>query len=83
MKTDLGNKVEKKLSFEEAMSQLESIIEEMEDGKLPLEKSIERFEEAVELVKFCNKKLDSYEKKLSVVLENKDGSLNVSEVIKE
>jgi len=83
MKTESGNKNEKSISFEDAMGKLEDIINEMEEGKLPLEKSIERFEEAVSLVKFCNDKLDSYEKKLSVVLENKDGSLNVSEGIQK
>ena len=62
-------------TFEQSMKQLERIVQELEDGDLPLEKAIKKFEEGIKLTKFCSQKLDETEKKISVLLENTEGQV--------
>jgi exodeoxyribonuclease VII small subunit len=62
-------------TFEQSMKQLERIVQELEDGDLPLEKAIKKFEEGIKLTKFCSQKLDETEKKISVLLENAEGQM--------
>ena len=57
------------------MKQLERIVQELEDGELPLEKAIKKFEEGIKLTRFCSAKLDETEKKVSVLLKNADGQM--------
>ena len=57
------------------MKQLERIVQELEDGELPLEKAIKKFEEGIKLTRFCAAKLDETEKKVSVLLKNADGQV--------
>ncbi len=59
-------------TFEQSMKQLERIVQELEDGELPLEKAIKKFEEGIKLTQFCSAKLDETEKKVSVLLKNAD-----------
>lgn len=60
-------------TFEQSLKQLERIVQELEDGDLPLEKAIKKFEEGVELTKFCSQKLDETEKKISILMKNAEG----------
>jgi len=69
-------------SFEEAMSDLEKIVEELENGDLTLEQSLERFQKGIELSKYCNKRLDEVERKISILIENEEGEL-IEEVVKD
>jgi exodeoxyribonuclease VII small subunit len=62
-------------TFEQSMKQLERIVQELEDGDLPLEKAIKKFEEGINLTKFCSQKLDETEKKISILLENAEGQV--------
>jgi exodeoxyribonuclease VII small subunit len=62
-------------SFETALVKLEKIVEEMESGELPLEKSLKKFEEGVALSRFCTEKLDEYEKKISLLLKDSNGHM--------
>ena len=62
----------KELSFEKALERLECIVEMLENGENPLEKSLELFEEGVSLVKLCNEKLEKVEGAVKVLI-NKDG----------
>ena len=64
-----------KKSFEQSMKNLEKIVQELEDGDLPLEKAIKKFEEGIKLTKFCSEKLDETEKKISVLLKNAEGQM--------
>ena len=57
------------------MKQLERIVQELEDGDLPLEKAIKKFEEGIKLTKFCSAKLDETEKKVSILLKNAEGKM--------
>ena len=62
-------------TFEQSMKQLEQIVKELEDGDLPLEKALKKFEEGMKLTKLCSEKLDETEKKVSVLLKNSEGRL--------
>lgn len=63
------------ISFEEAMSQLESTVSGLESGNMSLDDSIIAFEEAVRLVRFCNTKLENAEKKVKLLIEKADGTV--------
>ena len=66
-----------KKTFEQSLKQLEQIVQELESGDLPLEKAIKKFEEGIQLSKFCSKQLDETEKRISILL--KDSAGNISE----
>ena len=72
-------KKKQKQSFEDAIDELENIVGELEKGELSLEESIEFFQKGIELSKYCSKKLDEIEKKISVLIDN--GQNEVSEEI--
>ena len=60
-------------SFEEALAQLEAIVEEMEDGQLPLEDLIARYESGSRLLKRCESILKSARERLELItLRNQD-----------
>ncbi|HOQ75006.1 MAG TPA: exodeoxyribonuclease VII small subunit [Thermoclostridium sp.] len=61
------------LTYEEAAGELEKAIAVLEKGDLPLEESIQVFEKAIGLVRLCNMKLDEIEKKITILVEGKDG----------
>jgi len=54
-------------SFEAALAELESIVREMEAGKLPLEQSLAAFERGTALLKHCQEALAAAEQKLQVL----------------
>jgi exodeoxyribonuclease VII small subunit len=62
-------------TFEQSMKQLEKIVQELEDGDLPLEKALKKFEEGMKLTRLCSAKLDETEKKVSILLKNTDGQM--------
>ncbi|MCJ8502494.1 exodeoxyribonuclease VII small subunit [Desulfatitalea alkaliphila] len=64
-----------KQSFEKAMEQLEQIVQEMEAGELPLESALKKFEEGIKLSRYCAQKLDETEKKVTLLMEQGDGSI--------
>jgi exodeoxyribonuclease VII small subunit len=57
------------VKFEEAMEKLEKITEELEQGNLSLDAALERFEEGMKLIGFCEKRLDEVEKKIQVLIK--------------
>ncbi|MGC4376503.1 exodeoxyribonuclease VII small subunit [Fictibacillus sp. Mic-4] len=64
----------KEMTFEEAMEQLEHIVERLEEGEVPLEESIELFQQGMNLSKLCHSKLQNVEKKMDLILQE-DGEL--------
>jgi exodeoxyribonuclease VII small subunit len=64
-----------KLTFEKAMEQLEKIVETMESGALSLEQSLKQFEEGMQLSQFCAQKLDETEKKISLIMEKTNSTI--------
>lgn len=62
-------------SFEESLKKLETIVEKLEQGDLPLEESLKLFEEGVGLSAICKKELDDAEGKVQILIKQRDGSL--------
>jgi exodeoxyribonuclease VII small subunit len=65
-------------NFEQALAELEEVVEQLESGALPLDDSLAAFEKGVGLVKFCNQKLNEVEKKVELLLKDKDGRLQLT-----
>ena len=61
--------------FETSLKKLEEIVKRMETGSLPLEDSLKAFEEGVKHAAFCSGKLDDAERRVQILLKQKDGSL--------
>ena len=56
-------------SFEENLAALESVVERLERGELPLEESVRLFEEGVKLSDACKKELEAAEGKVQLLVE--------------
>jgi exodeoxyribonuclease VII small subunit len=54
--------------FERAFQQLEKIVQRLESEELPLDESLQLFEEGIRLSRFCNQKLEEVEKKIELIL---------------
>jgi exodeoxyribonuclease VII small subunit len=63
--------------FEVALEELEGVVEELESGDLSLEDSLAAFEKGVGLVKYCNQKLTEVEKKIELLINDKEGKLKL------
>lgn len=61
--------------FEKNLKRLEAIVERMEGEELDLEQSLKLFEEGVALAEKCSKRLDEAEKKVTMLLKDKQGEL--------
>ena len=61
------------IKFEEALKNLEQIVEALEGGDVPLEESLAKYEEGVKLIKLCQKKLEQAKKKIEILVKTKDG----------
>lgn len=73
----MAKNTEKK--FEELMQELETIVKELETGEADLDSSIEKYTEAMNIIKQCNEKLSSAEEKVNKILKE-DGTLETFEV---
>jgi exodeoxyribonuclease VII small subunit len=60
-----------KMSFEEAMSELESVVSKLDSGDGSLDDSILLFQKGVELSKLCSKRLDEIEKRVKILTDVK------------
>ena len=66
--------------FEEAMQKLETIVDAMESGELPLESLMTKFEEGTRLAKICQAKLAQAEVKIQQLEKNAAGELTLRPV---
>jgi exodeoxyribonuclease VII small subunit len=69
----------KKLPFERAIDELESIVKDLEAGKVPLEKSVELYERGEALKKRCEELLRQAEARVEKITLNADGKPTGSE----
>ena len=53
--------------FESALTELEQLVQQLENGDLTLEKSLELFERGVELSRYCHTQLEAAERRLEVL----------------
>lgn len=65
----------KNIKFEDAMIELESKVKKLESGSLTLDESITAFEEAVKLIRVCNKQLENAERRVRMLTEGNDGGV--------
>ncbi|MBI5756745.1 MAG: exodeoxyribonuclease VII small subunit [Nitrospirae bacterium] len=64
--------MEKEVKFEKAMERLEEIVQSLEKGDLQLEDSLKLFEEGIKLSQVCMAKLDEAEKRVDILIKDKD-----------
>ncbi len=65
----------KKIKFEDALKRLDEIVQELEKGNLPLEKSIKLYEEGKGLAQFCSKELEGIEKRIEILKKDEEGRM--------
>ena len=73
--------MEKKIKFEDKMKELESLINELENGEIDLDDSIEKYTKAMKLIKECYTELKTVEKQISklVTEENETEEFEIEE----
>lgn len=69
----------KKLSFEDALAQLEKIVQELESGRIKLDDAVKAYENAVKLKQLCENKLQAASLKIEKIEIAPDGKTSVSE----
>lgn len=65
-------------SFEASLEALERIVQQLEQGDLPLEKSLELFEQGIGLSRQCQDRLNQAERRIEVLLRDNQGRTMVS-----
>lgn len=71
----------KKLTFEEGMQELEEIVRNLEEGKMPLEESFKAFERANALQKSLQEMLDEGDRRIRVLTEDGEREMIVEETV--
>lgn len=69
----MTNGQEQARSFEASLEALERIVQQLESGDLPLEKSLELFEQGVRLSRECQERLSQAERRIEVLLRDNQG----------
>ena len=64
---------QKKINIEKALTDLETLVEELEAGDLPLEKALKKFEEGIKLTRSCQTALKEAEQKVEVLMKGAGG----------
>jgi exodeoxyribonuclease VII small subunit len=59
--------------FEKAFQNLEKIVQRLEGEELPLDESLQLFEEGIRLSRFCHQRLEEVEKKIELILADAKG----------
>ena len=64
--------------FETALEELEQVIEQMDSGELSLEEALAAYEKGVGLAKLCYQRLNEVEKKIELLVKDKDGNIQLT-----
>jgi len=64
---------EKKFNLEKSLADLESLVEELESGDLPLDAAMKKFEEGIKLTRGCQAALKDAEQKVEILLKSAGG----------
>jgi exodeoxyribonuclease VII small subunit len=67
--------MKKEKAFEEALKELEEIVNRLEQGDLPLEQALQLFEQGVKLSRLCHTRLDEAQKRVEVLLKDEAGKM--------
>lgn len=65
------------ISFEASLARLEEILERLNTGSISLEDSLKHYEEADKLIAVCMKRLNDAERKIEVLVKNRNGELTL------
>lgn len=68
---------ETETSFEAAFARLEEILEKLNTGAVSLDDSLKLYEEADQLIGKCNKRLNDAEKKIEILIKNRNGEITL------
>jgi exodeoxyribonuclease VII small subunit len=60
-------------TFEDALQQLEQIVQKLEKGELPLEESLKLYEQGIRLSRLCHGKLEEAEGKIEMLMKDARG----------
>lgn len=66
--------------FEQHLQEVEQVVKSLEGGKLGLEESIEKYEQGVKALRECYAILEKAEKKIQVLVKEKDGTLSAKDL---
>lgn len=69
----------KDIPFEAAFARLEEILEKMNSGTISLDESLKLYEEADALIATCNRRLTDAERKIEILIKNRNGELVVGQ----
>ena len=74
----MASKSQKNSDFESAMTELEKIVADMEEGKLSLEDSLASYKRGAELLSFCRSRLEDAQQQVKILEDGmlKDFSAN-------
>ncbi len=64
-----------KMTYEKAMEELKKLSDDLESGELTLDESLSTYKKAVELIQFCNEKLQAAQKEMTVLVEDFTGKM--------
>jgi exodeoxyribonuclease VII small subunit len=64
-------------TFESSLEELERIVRQLEQGELPLEKSLELFEQGVRLSRDCQERLSQAERRIEILMRDNQGRASV------
>ena len=67
------------MTFEQAMEELETVVRQLESGKIKLDEAVSVYERGVKLKNFCEEKLKSAKSKIDKLVIGKDGSIITKE----
>jgi exodeoxyribonuclease VII small subunit len=69
----LNDSEEQSRTFEASLEALERIVQQLEGGDLPLEKSLELFEQGIRLSRECQERLSQAERRIEILLRDNQG----------
>ena len=69
----MSNGPEQGRTFEASLEALEQIVRQLEDGDLPLDKSLELFEQGIRLSRECQERLSQAERRIEILLRDNQG----------
>ena len=67
-------------NFEEQLKALESVVERLEQGDIPLEESVKLFEQGLKLSNACKKELEAAEGKIEILVKQSNGEMKPVEM---
>lgn len=77
------NTLPKPKNYEEAIADLENLIQEIEKGEIGLEEVLARYEKGLHLLRYCQETLNQAEKQIELIARNPDNVISTSPLPKD